>query len=76
MIGDVRASEVKVSSELRRVAGLLQEIEQDARAGRISHRATESVHDIKARRNSQHTVTIQCRLTIVDQGQRAVACRS
>ncbi len=63
MIGDIRTCEIQFASELSWIARHIQERKKDPRARRVCHRATETVHHIKTRSNSQHTMTIQAKLT-------------
>ena len=58
MIRDVRAGQLEISCQLSRVAGSVQQCEEDPGTGRVGHRPTQPVHHIEARSKSQHRLTI------------------
>lgn len=62
VIGHIRTSQLEVVRKLSRVTRSIQQGQEDPRPGGIRHGTAEAIHDVKARCNGQHMVTIQSRL--------------
>lgn len=63
VIRHVRPGQVQVAGQLRRIARLVQEREQNPRPSAIGHRSTQAVHDVDTRGYGQHIMTIHQELT-------------
>lgn len=67
MVRHVRTRQPQLPRQHRRIARTLQQGHQNPRTRWISHRSAQSVHHIKTRSDSQHSVTIQHTLTYMGQ---------
>ncbi|KKO77011.1 hypothetical protein WU87_12545 [Corynebacterium minutissimum] len=56
VIGHIRACQVQISGQFRRVSGVVEQSQDDSGSSGVGQCSTQAVHHVETRSNSQHSL--------------------